>query len=136
MVTANEIQAVAYVAMWRLKTFDPNQPRDANGKWGSGGTHEGLTSSLPTLKKRLAWMDSKNFDIVQAHIDQAAKVMSKDEFHEWAGKLYGSPFKKSDSVPKIRRVLRQHMEGLARMHSQLESIGPNVKPPHLLTGDE
>lgn len=132
---SERIVAIARRAMLLVKTFDPNQPRDADGRW-SGGSHADLTNALPELKKRLAWLDAKNYDIVAAAIKRAANVMGKDEFREWASHL-GVSFKKTDSIPKIRRILHQHMEAVARSFSQVEiGLGPSKKPEWLLTGDE
>lgn len=94
-------------------------------------------SDLSDLRKRLAWLDEKNYAHVQAAVDAASTDMSVNAFRVWARNLTGLKFT-TESRAQILKQIKSHMEALARTHSQVQGIGnaPMAKPEHLKTGEK
>jgi hypothetical protein len=118
----NEIQKVIDMLDKAIQFFDPNQPRDASGRWVGGGSSVGGTSANETIKDR--------YD--EGTIGPSGSYDWKEDADEvidgvnQAFKGTGIKIKKDRSIPSDQGVLMNIFDGAKKIGEHFVETGDEV----------
>ena len=118
----NQIQKVIDMLDKAIQFYDPNQPRDASGRWGGGGGGAGGSSANETIKDRY---DNGTIGPSGSYDWKEGADEVVDGVNE-AFKGTGIKIKKDRSIPSDQGVLMNIFDGAKKIGEHFVESGDEV----------